>query len=95
MAGDETALIVEVPAAEVVVGRHRAALDRAAALGVPAHLTVLYPFRPAELLVSEDHDRLDDVFRGVPGRVRRAPVSRRPSCPECGPTTGSRKVGPA
>ena len=55
MAGDETALIVEVPAAEVVVGRHRAWLDRAAALGVPAHVMVLYPFRPAELLASEDH----------------------------------------
>jgi 2'-5' RNA ligase len=66
MAGDETALIVEVPAAEVVVGRHRAGLDRAAALGVPAHVTVLYPFRPVALLAPEDHDRLDDVFGGAP-----------------------------
>ena len=66
MAGDETALVVEVPAAEVVVGRHRARMDRSAALGVPAHVTVLYPFRPADLLTPEDLGRLGDVFRGVP-----------------------------
>ena len=43
-----TAVIVPVPAAEAVVGEHREHLDRAAAWGVPAHLTVLYPFMPPE-----------------------------------------------
>lgn len=42
----ETALLVPVPAAEPVVGRHRARLDHAARDGVPAHITVLYPFLP-------------------------------------------------
>ena len=42
----ETALLVPVPAAEPSVGKHRARLDEAARDGVPAHITVLYPFLP-------------------------------------------------
>ena len=42
----EGAVIVAVPEAEDVVGPQRAALDRAASWGVPAHVTVLYPFVP-------------------------------------------------
>jgi 2'-5' RNA ligase len=46
----ESALLVVVPEAELAVGRHRARLDRSARDGVPAHLTVLYPFlRPASI----------------------------------------------
>lgn len=41
-----SAVLVQVPEAERVVSRHRARLDAAAALGVPAHVTVLYPFVP-------------------------------------------------
>jgi 2'-5' RNA ligase len=44
--GWESALLVPVPAAESAVGRHRARLDEAARDGVPAHITVLYPFVP-------------------------------------------------
>jgi 2'-5' RNA ligase len=40
----ETGLIVSVPAAEPIVGRWRSQFDAAAAAGVPAHITVLYPF---------------------------------------------------
>jgi hypothetical protein len=42
----ESAVLVPVPEAERVVSPHRSRLDRAAALGVPAHVTVLYPFMP-------------------------------------------------
>jgi 2'-5' RNA ligase len=42
----ESAVIVAVPAAEAAVGRVRAELDRSAQWGVPAHVTVLYPFVP-------------------------------------------------
>jgi 2'-5' RNA ligase len=42
----ESALLVAVPAAEPAVGEHRARLDSSARDGVPAHLTVLYPFLP-------------------------------------------------
>jgi len=42
----ETALLLPVPAAEPAVSHHRARLDVAARDGVPAHITVLYPFLP-------------------------------------------------
>jgi 2'-5' RNA ligase len=42
-----TALIVAVPEAEPVVGELRRAYDPSAAWGVPAHVTVLFPFVPA------------------------------------------------
>ena len=42
----ESALLLPVPAAEPAVGQHRARLDEAARDGVPAHITVLYPFLP-------------------------------------------------
>jgi 2'-5' RNA ligase len=44
----QTAVIVPVPAAEAVVEEHRRRLDRAAAWGVPAHVTVLFPFLPPD-----------------------------------------------
>jgi hypothetical protein len=40
----ESAVLVPVPEAERVVSGHRARFDRAATWGVPAHVTVLYPF---------------------------------------------------
>jgi 2'-5' RNA ligase len=46
----ETAVIVPIPAAEPLVGHHRRRLDASAALGVPAHVTVLGPFiKPTEI----------------------------------------------
>src|SRR4051794_32755870 len=39
-------LVVLVPEVEVLVARHRAVHDRMAPLGVPAHVTALFPFRP-------------------------------------------------
>lgn len=67
MTGDESALLLPVPAAEQAVGPHRAALDASAADGVPAHFTVLYPFLPA---ASVDEPVLGRV-RGIVGSVRR------------------------
>lgn len=48
----ESALIVEVPAAESLVARWREAHDPMAALGVPAHVTILYPFVQPERLTA-------------------------------------------
>ena len=42
----ESALLLEVPAAEPAVGAARRRFDHSAAWGVPAHLTALYPFVP-------------------------------------------------
>ena len=44
----QSALVVLVPEAEPVVRRHRHALDPSTQFGVPAHITVLYPFVPPE-----------------------------------------------
>jgi hypothetical protein len=45
-----SALIVPVPELDPVVGPHRRALDSGAVLGVPAHITILYPFMPTAAL---------------------------------------------
>jgi hypothetical protein len=61
----ESALIVEVPAAELVVGRHRAELDANAPLGIPAHITVLAPFMPLGRLGAPERARLKSLFGAV------------------------------
>jgi 2'-5' RNA ligase len=45
-AATETAVLALVPEAEPIVGEHRRRLDPTTAAGVPAHVTVLYPFVP-------------------------------------------------
>jgi 2'-5' RNA ligase len=49
----QSALIVAVPEAEPAVGRFRATLDRASGWGVPAHVTVLFPFLPPSGITEE------------------------------------------
>jgi hypothetical protein len=63
---EESALLLRCPAAEPVVGRWRARLDLAAGVGVPAHVTVTYPFRPVAALTADDHEQLARLFRAVP-----------------------------
>ncbi len=53
-----TALVIGVPEAEPVIGHIRPRYDRAGALGVPAHVTVLFPF-------GEDPDGLEELFAEV------------------------------
>jgi hypothetical protein len=64
---DESALLVTVPAAEPAVARHRSRLDTSAAVGVPAHITVLYPFLPPDLIDADTHKTLARLFASVPG----------------------------
>jgi 2'-5' RNA ligase len=54
-----TALIVAVPEAEPHVAELRLAHDSSAPLGVPAHITILFPFAPAGEL---DEDAVGDVL---------------------------------
>lgn len=42
----ESAVIVPIASAEAAVGGHRLRFDEAASQGVPAHVTVVYPFVP-------------------------------------------------
>jgi hypothetical protein len=54
----ESAVLVPIPAAERVVSPHRSRLDGAAALGVPAHVTVLFPFVPPAAITPAVVDAL-------------------------------------
>lgn len=58
----ETHLILPVPAAEPVVGAHRATLDPSARAGVPAHITVLGPFIERGALTRDDLAALRELF---------------------------------
>ena len=71
----ESALVVPVPAAARLVEPLRAELDSSAALGVPAHITVLYPFVLPALIDEELTSLLTDLFASVaPFRFRLASV---------------------
>jgi 2'-5' RNA ligase superfamily len=61
-----SALIVEIPRAEPAVRRFRQRLDPAAALGVPAHITVLTPFIPPAGLDTAVLGQLARLFAAVP-----------------------------
>jgi 2'-5' RNA ligase len=63
--GWETALLVPVPAAEPAVREHRARLDEAARDGVPAHITVLYPFLPPADIGESLLASLGSLFAGL------------------------------
>ena len=58
-------VVVTVPEADPVVGQHRLLLDPAASWGVPAHVTVLYPFVSPPDLRSADLDRLGEAVAQV------------------------------
>ena len=62
----ESAVIVPVPAVEPVVAEHRRRLDPGSAWGVPAHVTVLYPFVPPSEHGPEMLERLAEVVVSVP-----------------------------
>ena len=58
----ESALIVAVPEAEPLVQALRERFDSSAALGVPAHITILYPFVPPHEITPEVLAELRDLF---------------------------------
>ena len=58
----ETALVVFVPEAEALVAPWRRLHDPSCAVGVPAHVTLLYPFRPPERLDAALHRELAELF---------------------------------
>lgn len=66
MVRTESAVIVPVPEAEEAVGEHRARLDRAASWGVPAHVTIVYPFLPPDQFDAGHLRMLADAVRSVP-----------------------------
>ena len=61
-----SALIVPIPEAEPAVADLRARLDRSASWGMPAHVTVLYPFLPPEQLSPQVLAAIRLIAAGVP-----------------------------
>ena len=61
-----SAVIVSVPEAEPVVGHHRRVLDESAPWGVPAHVTVLFPFMNPDALDDDVHAKLSRAVATVP-----------------------------
>jgi 2'-5' RNA ligase len=60
----ETALVVPVPEAEPIVGEWRRRYDPTARRGVPAHITLLFPFAPPSE-VDANVDALREVFAAI------------------------------
>lgn len=54
----ETALVVPVPEADAAIGHWRRMFDSSAAAGIPAHVTVLYPFVPGRAIDDGVRERL-------------------------------------
>ena len=62
----DSALLIAIPEAEPVVGRFRLVHDATAAVGVPAHVTVLYPFVPRDRLTDEVRRAVSVTFGAIP-----------------------------
>ena len=59
----ESALVVLVPEAEALIGSFRHCYDPGAALGMPAHVTILYPFKPPDAIDEDVLEALGRCFR--------------------------------
>jgi 2'-5' RNA ligase len=62
-----SAVVVAVPESEPLVGRLRSELDAAASWGVPAHVTVLFPFLPPAEIDDGVLAGLTEAVATVPG----------------------------
>ena len=76
----ESALVVLVPEAETLVKPFRDRYDPSAALGVPAHVTLLYPFKPPDEIGSAVLGKLCHRFaRFAPFQFALASIHRFPA----------------
>ena len=60
-ASGESAVVVVMDAVDPVVAGWRSRYDWSAAAGVPAHVTVLYPFLPLDQVTGDVIDRLAGI----------------------------------
>ena len=63
--GPHSGLILEIPEAEPAVARLRERLDASAPLGIPAHITVLFPFVPPGTIDPAVLAELTHLFAAV------------------------------
>ncbi len=76
----ETALVVLVPEAEALVKPFRDRYDPSAGAGMPAHITLLYPFKPPDLIDDVVLDELRGCFtRFAPIQFSLGPIRRFPT----------------
>jgi 2'-5' RNA ligase len=64
-ADPHSGLIIEVPEAAAAVARLRERLDASAPLGIPAHVTVLFPFMPPAMIDPGVLTELAHLFGAV------------------------------
>lgn len=62
MLQSESALLLPIADAEPLVKQYRDQFDPAAALGIPAHITILYPFIPPPKITPAILDQLTQLF---------------------------------
>ena len=77
MAEGQSALLIPVPEAERVVGEWRSLYDPSAAAGVPAHITLLYPFVPRPQIDDALLEELREYFARIRPFDYRFPALRR------------------
>jgi hypothetical protein len=73
----ESALIIAVPEAEPLVKALRERFDWSAAQGVPAHVTILYPFMPPDQITPEVLSDLREFFAQFSAFEFNLPETRR------------------
>lgn len=75
----ESALVVLIPEAESLVETFRKLYDPSAAIGVPAHVTILYPFKSPDELTTDVITTLRELFLKIPSFTTSFPdVQRSP-----------------
>jgi 2'-5' RNA ligase len=90
----ESALVVNVPEAEPYVGALRERFDPVAKLGVPAHITVLYPFIPPEQITDTVLRKLRGVLSSLtPFDFRLVRIARFPTALYLAPEPAQPFVG--
>jgi len=62
----ESAVVVLIPEADNLLETFRKHRDPSAAVGVPAHVTILYPFKAPAELTAETVSTLRELFASVP-----------------------------
>ncbi len=62
----ESALVILVPEAEALVGPFRERYDSSAAFGMPAHITINYPFLPGMPVDARAIDQLGAILPRLP-----------------------------
>jgi 2'-5' RNA ligase len=65
--GGHTGLVLLMPVTDRVVERWRQRYDPVASFGMPAHVTVVYPWKPAVDITAADHAALRRLSGSLPG----------------------------